>query len=43
MNVPDDFYNKIETNESFWPKGVYYSDYVPYSKTQKESQWAEYR
>ncbi|XP_071145094.1 putative leucine-rich repeat-containing protein DDB_G0290503 [Mytilus edulis] len=39
----DDFFNKIETDNQFWPKGIYWRDYVPYNSNtnnnKPDSQW----
>lgn len=36
----DDYYKVIDANEYFWPKGIYWRDYVPYyNKQTSESQW----
>ncbi|VDI55514.1 Hypothetical predicted protein [Mytilus galloprovincialis] len=39
----DDYFNKIETDNQFWPKGIYWRDYVPYNSNtnnnKPDSQW----
>ena len=35
----EDYKNKVENNEQFWPKGVYWRNYVPYNNNQSDSQW----
>ena len=36
----DDFYSVIDNNDYFWPKGIYWRDYVPYNNNQEsEAQW----
>ncbi|CAC5363645.1 unnamed protein product [Mytilus coruscus] len=33
----DDYKDKIENTENFWPNGVYCRDYIPYNNHQSES------
>lgn len=36
----DDYYQVIDDNDYFWPKGIYWRDYVPQSKNQdSNTQW----
>lgn len=41
VNIAESDFGKVESNDNFWPTGVYWRDYIPYSNNKHtEQQWS---
>ena len=41
VNIAESDFSTVERNETFWPIGIYWREYVPYNKTNQEQLWGQ--